>query len=623
MKRITVFLLLLCLLLCGCAEEVPEITTAPTQQQTEAAEYIEPTGLYDPDSEIEALTGGAVRAYPLSAQACTGFAVMGTDVIVFAGTECTTIRKLSGGELYESAAAETALALSLADPSTQVTDKGVSYFDYESREMVLLDTSLREISRVKLPADLIGAPVMSADRKVMYYCTPDAIRAYDMEAGFSRLVKQIENPAQYIQGLLMEDTVLMLCVKDPDGLTVEQTLFVSAETGETLSQLDESIHVSTYGDGFFTVLQEGAMQAMVYGTENWQKMLLPAQVFPAQRWYLESRNAALIWWDTGSLEYYDLESGRMTATVTMEGMTPVAAAAAPEAQQVYLLCSTNEGIMLCLWDISMTPCTDETVYTGPRYTLEDPDTAGLEKCKELAQQIGQKHGIEVLIGTDAAAVQPWEYALEAEYQVPMILLELEKLDRLLDSYPESFLSTAAKGTESGVMRICLVRRITGTPESGYMAQMNGASFWVDENVYAAIAVGQTTDQSFYHTIFHVLETRIMSKSKYCYEWDKHNPEGFAYDYDYTANQSRQDHQYLEGENRAFIDMYSMSFPREDRATIMAYAMTEGNESLFEAEILQQKLLAICQGIRKAFGLEKSSEVYIWEQYLDEPLAKGK
>ena len=66
----------------------------------------------------------------------------------------------------------------------------------------------------------------------------------------------------------------------------------------------------------------------------------------------------------------------------------------------------------------------------------------------------------------------------------------------------------------------------------------------------------------------------------------------------------------------------MTIPREDRATIMAYAITEGNAEYFRSEIMQNKLTAICRGIRKAFGLEKSPEVFIWEQYLNKPLAKS-
>ena len=35
--------------------------------------------------------------------------------------------------------------------------------------------------------------------------------------------------------------------------------------------------------------------------------------------------------------------------------------------------------------------------------------------------------------------------------------------------------------------------------------------------------------------------------------------------------------------------------------------------------MQNKLKTLCQGIRKAFGLEKYQEPLIWEQYLIEPL----
>ena len=50
---------------------------------------------------------------------------------------------------------------------------------------------------------------------------------------------------------------------------------------------------------------------------------------------------------------------------------------------------------------------------------------------------------------------------------------------------------------------------------------------------------------------------------------------------------------------------------------MEYACTEGNEAYFTSEIMQNKLKTLCQGIRKAFGLEKYQEPLIWEQYLKE------
>jgi hypothetical protein len=53
---------------------------------------------------------------------------------------------------------------------------------------------------------------------------------------------------------------------------------------------------------------------------------------------------------------------------------------------------------------------------------------------------------------------------------------------------------------------------------------------------------------------------------------------------------------------------------------MEYAITADNESCFESDSMQKKLLQLCRGIRKAFGLEKSEDVYPWEQYLEESIA---
>jgi len=49
-------------------------------------------------------------------------------------------------------------------------------------------------------------------------------------------------------------------------------------------------------------------------------------------------------------------------------------------------------------------------------------------------------------------------------------------------------------------------------------------------------------------------------------------------------------------------------------------MLDGQESLFHSPPMQAKLRKLCQGIRKAFGLEDDPVAYRWEQYLDTPLA---
>ena len=52
-------------------------------------------------------------------------------------------------------------------------------------------------------------------------------------------------------------------------------------------------------------------------------------------------------------------------------------------------------------------------------------------------------------------------------------------------------------------------------------------------------------------------------------------------------------------------------------------MTPGNEHYFQSKTMQAKLMQICLGIREAFGLKKSPEVFLWEQYLKDSLAYTK
>ena len=311
MKRVIILTLLLCLLLCGgCAESVPEMTTEPTTlSQTEPAEVTPPTGCYDPDNEITALTSGAVQVFAPQMEEITGLLAMGSDVFLFSGTENTIITKLSGVELSNTAMYTTGCAVLADDPSVDLSSKGLSYYDNVKREIVFLDTSLREVSRVKLPEDITGSPVLSADRKIAYYCTAEGIRAMDLEEGISRLIKQMSNENLSVRKLLMDDTILSCAVQSEQTTKI---LFVSTQTGETIRQINEDIFVSTCGSDYYAVVSEGAMQAMIYGNGGNDQMLTPADLWPQARWYFESNRSALTWSSDGRLDYYDLTSGKRT-----------------------------------------------------------------------------------------------------------------------------------------------------------------------------------------------------------------------------------------------------------------------------------------------------------------------
>jgi len=622
MKKIAI-LLLLCLLLCGCAAEPVEETTLPTE--TQPTDYVEPTGIYDEGSPIEAATGGAVRSYPLNMEMVNHMQTMGDSVLVFSGTEGTTLTCLSGENLYIRGQFELPCLLNAA-ASTQVTEKGISYLDPETREMVFLDVSLKEVKRFAVPEDLVGDPIMSPDRQTMYYCTADAIRAMDLETGIKRLLKQIAYPTQTLEEILVNGTVLQCGVGDEAGNW--ELLFIDTQTGETLVRTRENITVASQDSLWYATVTEGGYRSMIFGGGDREVAQLNPLDITASGWYLPAQNAAV----TASgvqdvtLSRYDLESGLITASVKLEGYSsPWCVQAGTQDDHIWLLSSDSQTgqAVIHRWDTAKTPVTDETVYTGVRYTENAPDTQSLESLQEIACALGERFGVEILIGSEAIAEQPWDYALETEYSAPVIRRQLEELEEVLSWYPADFFTKAAATTESGKLKICIVRSLTGTPESGLLTSVRGTQFWNEREAYLVVAAGEDIQNTFCHEVLHAADTLVFAKSKLFDDWDWLNPEGFEYDMDYIANQSRDGSPYLKEDNRAFIDTYSMSFPNEDRARIMEYAMMEGNEAYFKSEIMQEKLLVLSKAIREAFGWKKSEETFRWEQYLNESLAYKK
>ena len=94
-----------------------------------------------------------------------------------------------------------------------------------------------------------------------------------------------------------------------------------------------------------------------------------------------------------------------------------------------------------------------------------------------------------------------------------------------------------------------------------------------------------------------------------------NPKEFVYG---TPNKD-----YLSGDGRAFVDEQSMVSITDDRSHLFLYAITQGNEEVFQSEIMQAKLLMLCQGIRDAWRWEKKTDIYPWEQCLKESIAYQK
>lgn len=623
MKRFLPILILAAVLLTGCGEPREPTIPATEPPPTEAILPPEPTGYYDPGSALEEISQGALKLYPLSRTGSTAIVPFGDDLLLVSGFNGTTLSVLSGNNMYVSAVANLDCYVEPSSPAFVVTKKGVTYYDAEKHSLIFLDASLKEVNRISLPDNSVGDPCVSGDRKTIFYCTPNSLRAIDLETDLDKLLREMNYNETKLVNIHCANSILECIVFDD---STSKTLFISTQTGATICERETNTMLWTHEDRYCTVHYDGAYRELLVGIGNDDPSVLLEEDFNAELYPMLNNNALVCFScskESSILKYYDLTTGMRTAALELEDIeNPRSFQSLSDLNCVWFLGydKAYESDVLYRWDLLKSPTEDPNIYLAGRRSADNPDLSGIEQCILHANELSEKHGVEILLWQDALICQPWDYTFVPEYQVPVLQRSLQVLDDALSCFPEGFLKKAAYGTDSKKIHICLVRQLIGNPDANVLDSALGIQFWDEnEDAYVVLAADQQMEQTFFHEFFHIIESRVLSKSSAYDNWNALNPEGFDYDYDYTKNLSRDDSQWTSGKNRAFIDLYSMSFPKEDRARLMEYAAMPGNEACFESDAMQQKLRQLCIGIRDAFRLEKSAETFRWEQYLSDPL----
>lgn len=602
---------LLCLLLCGCAPQTAPETEAPTETIPEKI------SMYDPTHPMELAHPGEVRAYPLTIRKVQGILPFGKQVVTLSSYGNTTLTLLTGEQLVQEAHVTLDFELQQEDPSLGLHEGHISFFDPTARETVVLDKQLQEVRRIAAPSGLSGKPLLSRDQKTLYYCTDWAVMAWDLESGIRRTVRELNCDSPELRGLHAEDTVIQCSIRE-DGQ--EKQLFLSADNGMEQNTLTSEISLTTQGSRYFAALPTGKMTLMVFGeTGSQPRMLLPQQ-FHDHQFYMAEDHAAVTVRDARDgiiLDYYELSTGIARASLLLDPLQTPKNIINCKGHALYILTYDPEADcdILYRWDVLRQP--PETGYvtdhTYPYFSADDADTVALSGCREYAKAIGEKYGLTVRIWEDAAAVQPWDYQFTPEHLTPILRRELETLDDCLSQYPEAVLRKTAEHFSG--LNICLVRQITGTPEAGSLSTATGIQFFQDGAAYVVISAGKYARQTLYHEFYHAMESHILTESTALDQWNSLNPAGFTYGADNPDNDV-----YLHGQTRAFVDHYSTTYAKEDRARLLEYAMLPGTEALFSSEYMQRKLNTLCTAIRDTYGLKKSPDILPWEQYLVTPIA---
>lgn len=595
----------------------------PTTDSTGQTSTIPPTTqqmlplreLYLPNSSVEKQTNGAVLCYEPDPGEHQMLAQMGEDVLLVSTTGkddstviLTRITGVNGGVKCQT---RISCDAALFMRTLQVSGDALGYYDENNGCVVMLNGLLQETKRVVLPSNRIGAPAISPDLRMIYYSTAKELRALDVQTEAARLLREHSYP-ELIMGSVCFNNEQLLCYVTEEDFD-KYAAFISTKNGAITATDSQILSFEGSGNSFFLNRREGSVQEYLYGDYGQQVQ----EFYPRQEgrsYWLPGVESVVVASEMANGEFtldaYDLVGGLRNATTVLSGIDACDNFVSDsEDGVVWFLThdSENGKEYLCRWDMSKSPVADPAQYTSVHYTADNPDVDRLTYCGKLAQQLADKYSVEITF-LEENMVKPPEYTLEAEFQARAIEVGFTTLEKGLSLLPESLLTRLADKTEDGIIHIQLVRSISGDPV--------GLQYWLDGNSYIALELGDTLEQSFFHELYHVMDSYLIGNSGYLDRWDDNNPKSFDYLYGYSGFEALKDSKYLSGDERAFVDAYSMTYPKEDRARIFEYALMEGNTETFSSKTMQRKLSLLCTAIRDAFDLEEDSQ-FRWEEYLVE------
>lgn len=594
MRKHIVLILLAALLLTGCAVQSDPDATA-TENTTEP----QPLGYYVQNSDLETKTGGAVRLYALPDEDYRFLSAIGDQLLLASEGEAATLTVLTGDACIPTA--QITVDADLLAANYRVLYNGFAYYDEAENQAIFLDPQLQEVNRITLPEDIQGLPLFSPDGEEIFYSAGQQIRSLEVERKISRLIKAHSYKSLELLGCYFEGELLCCRAEDEkDGL---MTVYMSAQTGETTHTDPYIADIHTYENDFFAARMDGVVKQHIIGTKDGaaQQLLVDSgSVIGASELH---GVVGCVTDDNGvALSFYDTSSGKKTAAVTVPGIDqPKHVYADRWSGCVWLVALDQQSgkQILLRWNPKASAVEEDTVYTTPLYTSSSPDKEGLKACQERVSAMNKAYGVRIRIW-DEAVKYPGAYKLSPEYQPAAIHQMLDALEPVLAEFPKSFLQKSI----SSRIRICIVRSVDH--------EVKAVQYWDGNDAFVALSTGVDMRTEFIRGLGYIVDSHVLGNSSKFDSWDSLNPAGFVYG---TADAAL-----LSGDARAFANEASMASAVDDRSSILLQAMLPDNAEMFRSEIMQKKLLLICQGIRDAWNLEKKEESYPWEQYLTESIA---
>ena len=595
MRKILVLLLILFPLMAGCVNQEPDQSLSTTMPVSTL-----PPAYYEENSLIEQNSKGAVKQFALPESGYSGLHKVGSSVLLVTDSEMAKLQMLTGEMCIPSA--------SIQLPQTSLEQcvslsNGFAYYDPLNHSVVYLDSNLNQKNAVELSSDM-SSPIISPDGSMIFYCVGQEIRVLDVEKNISRLVKTQLTAKQKLVDFCFAGDVLVCESENSNGEA--EISYISSKDGQTLKTENNISELYTDASKYVALWSDGGVQQWVTGSLD----------VSAHRFVVEDEHlydamgiGGIVGYgitDAGlQLNFYQIPDARKKASILLENISvPDVLMVDPWSKSIWLIAEHLESQkkVLLKWNVEESACADEEIYTTVLYTASNPDQKALDELQERVDLLNEKYGVRIKIWQEAVQAAG-DHALVPEYQSDTISDMLDQLETVLQEFPKKFVSKSI----SSRVRICLVRSVDGKNE--------GIQYWNGRYAFIALCSGSDIREDFLKAFGFVVDSHVLGNSPIYDYWDTLNPAGFRY--------GKIDENFLSGETRYFVDTESMSTAMTDRSRIFWKAMESDNAEFFQGEVMQKKLTMLCKAIRDAWNLEKKSEIYPWEQYLENPIAYNK
>lgn len=531
-------------------------------------------------------------------------------------------------QMFSPATGEIVSSTDLSDmefPNLQDCGEYLAVTDWSDGKILLLDENLQEISNYQVESDY-NSMYVSPEADRVYVFTPDQ--------GL-----QITNLSSGKQEVMLEDTVNLFVSNECGSVitfsyTNKKTLLdeygaIDLRTGKLLEfPFDGSFFDIKYVNNTWMATSESNTSVYYIGNKDDIKIFESTAIFDSVQMNTETGNLMFKHYDEDGflgISVYDID-GKFISQFknNIKGADVSNELIWSEGDQGFFFSIMGtENDMLMFWDMSAEISgTDLLLQPVPVETL--PEEAVSQELYTFAKAIGYKHGIEIRIA-DQMDEDYMDFKVEENLDEQQIKAALDILGDELLIYPEGYFSQLLHGSVREI-EIHLAGALTSLsmPEEGVNGFTSYSGFAQTRDGKAVLVLdvheGENMRNFVHHELFHLLDDKlafnatIRENAIYSEEkWTELNPEGFEYA---DSTFVLPDEIYNEEYDLWFIDLYSRTMAREDRARIMEYAMIGDYNMFIEAPYRQAKLEYLNQCIRDAFDTTGWPEITVWEETLE-------